>query len=95
MSAYRQIDGLAVLDRGYELSGGVHGYKVGGLTWSQAVGSTCEAGHGGRVDSEQAEGLIERCAGEGNEIGERAVEGEQAARPGRCPWWLCRWRPGR
>ena len=38
-----------------------------------------EAGHGGGVESEEAESVVEGCVGEGEEVFEGAVEGEDTA----------------
>ena len=66
-------------DGGGEPAVFVDGDEIGGVADGESAGSVCEASHGGWVGGEEPESLLQRRAGEADEIGEGAVEGEHAA----------------
>ena len=67
------------MEAGDALAFFVDGQNVGGLAGGEGGGLVLEAGHGGGVEGEEAESVVERCAGETDEIFESAVEGEDTA----------------
>ena len=57
----------------------VDGDEVGGSAGVSEPASPSKPVMRGGIAGEQAQALLEGCAGEGEEVGERAVEGEDAA----------------